>query len=105
MKKLENIVVEKDDAGKITWDHPTVPVTLNFDPKKQIGVATLRKSEGMILADIELNTIPLVLQVWPAIGGRIEEKEGSVIHKMKLTCVAFCANPNVDPSIPPIKID
>lgn len=110
---MRAIIVEKKDALKA--DLPkTVKLTMNFnshnDPKDMIGEAECFLAEGVIKANLIFyghdefqKTVnfnkELKVDGWPAIGGRVLEREGAEIKKFELTEVSICSVMNADESI------
>jgi len=91
-----------DPAGVELEDGP-VWVTLGFDPQKKIGSATLKKVEGGVDAEIELeNELPE--GVWtPAIGGRTFGKTGNVLTKVLINSIGLSPYQNCDHRIQPLR--
>lgn len=109
---MKAIIVEKNDALKT--DLPKiVPLTKNFNsknnPKDIIGIAECFLEDGMIKANLILRghdefqkTVHfkrLSIDGWPAIAGRVIEREGSEIKKFAITEVSICSVMNCDESI------
>lgn len=104
---MKAIIVEKSDALKT--DLPkTVPLTKNFD-SIEIGIAECFLEGGMIKANLILHghdefqkTVHfkrLSIDGWPAIGGKVLERNGNEIVKFELTEVSICSVMNYDESI------
>lgn len=107
------VIVEKNDALKT--DLPkTVKLTMNFnshnDPKDILGEAACFLEDGVIKANLIFyghdefqKTVhfnrSLKIDGWPAIGGRVIEREENEIKKFDLTEVSICSVMNVDQSI------
>lgn len=105
---MKAIIVEKSDALKT--DLPKiVPLTKNFDSKDMIGIAECFLEDGVIKANLTLRghdefqkTVHfkrLSIDGWPAIAGRVIEREGSEIKKFAITEVSICSVMNYDESI------
>lgn len=109
---MKAIIVEKIDALKT--DLPkTVRLTRNFnahnDPKDIIGEAVCFLEDRVIKANLVIyghdefqKTVHfkrLKIDGWPAIAGRVIEREGNEIKKFELTEVSICSVMNYDESI------
>lgn len=100
-----NIIVERGqpdadgnflDIDKINFPEK-VPLTTNFSTETadMIGEATLRKEDGMILADIKLNPgVDLVKGGYPAIGGILGTTDPN--FQPRITILSVQAEPNAD---------
>lgn len=94
-----------------------VPVTRDFDHSNVVGSAEITVEGSEVYATITSDPAILErvagvsLSLYPALGGRAEEASefprfiGRVFTKFEVYEVSLCAKPNVDPHIPPIKVN
>lgn len=80
-----------------------VPLYLNFNYDKPIGHAILEKREDGVYAQI--NTSTFIKGLYPAIGGKLSERDGNTLLKVKITMLGVCNSPNSDKRILPLETE
>lgn len=78
----------------------SVPVLIDFNHDKMIGMAYPKITEGKLYASFEL--IGDYSGLYPAIGYKILKTEGGIVKEGQLVYIGLCTQQNTDTSIPRI---